>query len=253
MWNSKTTVRIVKKSILSILCIALLTALSGCMKDSDVLGNGNEKPDAEKGFGYVAFSIKVDAAVTRSDDDEYAKGDAAEYARCPDPQAHRAFFFTDDGKYVSSAFIADNGADGKGHDSNHGSGSNYGDKEEIYYAYVMKNEAWDNSFPTKVLVVLNGNPTNLNELDNALKTGGLNTALQWLSVAETAPGVSKAAIYEGYFTMSNSTFIPDGGDTGTLQTATAIEKTNFHQTIQEAINDPVTIYVERVAAKFSVS
>ena len=233
----------VKKSLLTLLCMAILAALNGCARDDDfsVIDDGG----AGKGVGYIAFSINVvGAPATRAFGSSFESGKAYEYALCSDGGVHRAFFFNEDDSYFGSSVVANSWDEDK---PNHLPHDSY--PEQIHYAYAVGNANSEDALPAKVLLVLNGNPHSLEQLDKELRVNKgdvINHALQWISDQEN---VKNAGLYGNYFTMSNTTFVDENK---AVQTVTAIEGNHVKPTLQEAKNNPVTVFVERVAAKFTV-
>ena len=261
-----------KKYFLSVLCAFALIAFNGCQKDRLSTSDDNNT-NSEQVVGYAAFSIKMDSPNTRAydggeydddfdsetDDGVFNKGSEDEYALSENNAAHRAFFFDEDGAFFGSSMLTSLAESDGDHENEHP--ADYGDTE-TYYAALAKHAASGAVAPTKVLVVLNGHPYRLDELEKALagSDNALTSALQWVSLnAKDTYGKDKendgVALYkEGetvYFTMSSVTYIPAGGETGAVETAVNI-KDHLYPTPEQALGDPVTIYVERVVAKFTV-
>lgn len=246
-----------------------LVSLNGCQQEPTPDDNNT---NSNQVVGYAAFSIKKDSPNTRAytggeyeDDfnDEFNKGSEDEYALSENNAAHRAFFFDDNGAFFGSAMLTSlKEIDGNEHKNESEHESGYGDTE-TYYAALTKHAASGAVTPTKVLVVLNAHPYRLDELEKELAgkgDGALQSALQWISLnAKDSYGKDKeedgVALYNDgetvYFTMSSVTYIPDGGDTGAVETAVDITN-HLYPTPEEASGDPVTVYVERVVAKVTV-
>lgn len=246
-----------------------LVSLNGCQQEPTPDDNNT---NSNQVVGYAAFSIKKDSPSTRAYDDgkyeddfndEFNKGSEDEYALSENNAAHRAFFFDDNGSFFGSAMLTSlKEIDGNEHKNESGHESGYGDTE-TYYAALTKHAASGAVTPTKVLVVLNAHPYRLDELEKELAgkgDGALQSALQWISLnAKDSYGKDKeedgVALYNDgetvYFTMSSVTYIPEGGDPDTVETAVDITN-HLYPTPEEASGDPVTVYVERVVAKVTV-
>lgn len=119
--------------------------------------------------------------------------------------------------------------------------------------------------PTKFLVVINGDPTRLDAVEAALQGAGTNavkTALYYLNEVTSEEDAETTAMCDGYFTMSSSIYMKDAqiiesldDDEDRLITGVT-EKADFrfYDTPEEALRPEnlLTIYVERILAKFTV-
>lgn len=223
--------------------------------------------------GYLSFRIKsADTGSMRAwndTDDDYAEGEedqvnkfANEDAVVANIQANRIFFFDANDKYHSSSILKLEGSDAE-NDGTHGT-SKY--PEKIYTATVKRTgDRGSNDWPAKCLVVLNGRPSRLNALLIKAQAGENFNLEQFLAyvnedfrnLGEDPEGETLGLYkYEGeyYFTMTNSVFHTDDSNptTETLTNATKINSTDFKTTSQEAAENPITIYVERIMSKVEV-
>lgn len=234
-------------------------AITSCSSE-EPLGGGNQYEEGE-GIGYMAFTIASPESGTRAgdktaeDNEIYNSGDANEYAICPNNQANVAFFFDD-----NDVFYGMSALQGVSQDNNHPNeglhdGDKYGDTER-YYTYITR---WRNTnakpTPSKVVVVLNANPDDLNTLATKLKGNSdedLNTVLNYKFDTYDDSGNYIYGIYnfsnEKYFTMSNSSYI--NGENN-VENATDITAKVF-DTAEKALQSPVTVYVERLLAKYQL-
>lgn len=264
-----------KKVFLSALAIGALVFTS-CKSDEPAGGNSWNQ-DGE-GIGYMSFTI-ASSDQTRSTEftDEngqiFSNGDENEYAICPNNTANVAFFFDSDGTFygmsnlqafnISGSDSGTNGdpdrdydhqySDDASHTTPDVSGNTYGDTEQ-YYTYITR---WRNSdakaTPTQVLVVLNGNPEELQAwAESKIKVNELVEKVCPVYDGET--GASKNfGVYkydgENYFTMTNSVY---WNEENKLQTATQIKEGQVCATAEEALKNPVTVFVERLLAKFEL-
>ena len=256
-----------RRIALTVTAVAALALWAGCKDDDDSLGNSEART-----AGYVAFAIRIGDSATRAiagdDDDtdyEFSKGELYEYDLSPNPESHQAFFFDNLGNYYGSAMITSEslkpGQGGHGgSDNSHNADKDY-PKEEVFYTLLTSYPSSRALAPNRALVVINGNPKILTELDRQLKAekkyAAMSRALQWLGT--DYPGLEPenanlgVSTYKNtiYFTMTNSTFMPRESETGTLQTAVEVSD-KFFDYPEEAMEHPVQVYVERVVAKYSV-
>ena len=174
--------------------------------------------------GYIALDLKSSDDVTRAAGDTYAEGSADEQA-----VASATFYFFDaagnafninaNGNYFYVA-VADNGG---------ASSPNI----ESMTDPVLVVEKYKGQFPAKVVAVVNHEGTqslSLNDLKNNLQTMGHNDGKN--------------------FIMTNSVYANAAGQ---QVDATELTIDNFQTTADKALANPVTIYVERVNAKFNVA
>lgn len=240
----------------------------------------NETPDIEVGgeTGYLTFKIKSadTGGMTRGEawndlENDYHKGDpaettsdsfAGEYDIVPNVQANRAFFFYESGGetiYHSSSLLNLESSD-KAVGDNHDDGY---DNTEIYYSTTVKrtSDRGAQSWPTKCLIVLNGRPSRLNALTVKAQEEtdfNLDKFLAWLNkdlkdTDAAGEGITLGLYtYNGkyYFTMSNSIFM-DASETSKIN-ATEIPASSLKLTREEAAENPITVYVERIMAKVEV-
>lgn len=230
------------KTFSALAAIAALS-LASCSSE-EPLGNDNNSQERE-GIGYMSFTIANPADGTRAAGDETAdsgevfnNGDAQEYAICPNNDANAAFFFDGSGNFWGMSNLQAVNNTGDGHESH----NKYAEK---YYTYMTRWRNDDSSKkPSQVIIVLNANPSDLN------------------AIAESNPTVDNFFEYEAafsgkaytygiynyadkqYFTMSNSMF--------DANTATSIEDVQVCETAEQALQNPVTVYVERELAKFEL-
>lgn len=253
-----------KKHWVKMLCAVLAMGLAGCNKTETPIVDPIDPVGGET--GYLGFQINYAGGTsTRAwgDDNNHAfnAGSENEYVLAGEQSAHRAFFFTSDGAFHSASMLMYlNGPTDSG---NHKHDGVYADQEKFYAAVARRgvnDEDVEAAWPSYVLIVLNGRPSRLDKIESELEGDlTMNGLLQrWtakkLESGETLEEEGIIAFYKigdtNYFTMTSSSFVDSNGD---LQTATAITEANFALTAEEAMQNPVTVYVERVAAKFEVT
>lgn len=251
-----------KKFITPMFALGAL-CLASCSSEGP-LGDGPQYEEGE-GIGFMAFTIANPESGTRAVGDEnnfetdtdgeiFSNGDAQEYAICPNDQANVAFFFDSSNNFYSMCTLQ-GAANGNGvNKDNHPANDPYA-KAEKYYTYITR---WRNTnanpTPTQVIVVLNANPTELNELAQGLAAKGteaLNEVLNYKFNTYTAGnytyGVYKYAD-NNYFTMTNSSFLDNEGKEAIVTDITG----NIQDTAEKALANPAVVYVERLLAKYQL-
>lgn len=252
--------------------ILLAAAVLGCLAACNRDGLQNDIPGSEGGSGelrfiavtlnstdgttlglpsfsglddYVPDGGPIDGAPTI--DGVFNPGNAEELAICPNPAAHAVLLFNEDGSW-------------------------YGRGELNLSEEFPGNKVWVMQFvsqetlPAKMLVVLNADPEYLNTLIdekfNKLKKedNALALARQW--IIEGKDGKSPA-FYECddvyYFTMTSSVYGVYSGSDATAEIALTAPYDErdladyVYAEREKALGDPLTLYVERMAAKFTVT
>lgn len=266
-----------KKQFFSLLAIGALTlGLASCSNDEPTVGNTPQVGEGE-GIGYMSFTItnSNDARSRANDgeltDDNYGPGaditydgetfnagDQNEYAIAPNKLANVAIFYDQNGAFYGSSYLSPfNNLDDVDHGATHPdqNGNTY---PETFYTYITRwrNTTDDSSYqskdkPRQVLVLLNMHPDCITDIITAAQ-GGLTATLE--KVGSTTDDHTAYGIYNlagtQYFSMSNSAYYEADGS---LATATKIQDSNICETPEEALKNRVTVYVERMLAKFEVT
>lgn len=205
-------------------------AVVGCSSDEPASNQPTVTPDAE-GKMYLNVKINDANALSRATDGGYEDGKDYEHAIV------RAdfFFFDKGGRFVYSTNLTD-------FDNNKGETPD----ENIEYKtenIVVLQGLTENQLPTYMVTVLNG--------------GGINPGANITSLVENVM-VESLRNPNGNFIMSTTSFFgkpqsdPDRHD-DTYYFATKLAPTDFYSKSQDAEKAvPVNVYVERVAAKFSL-
>lgn len=186
---------------------------------------GNNDGDA------VYMNIRIKDANSSSfgkgSDGGYEYGDANEH-KIADA---RFFFYDGNGNFLVEAGINDLG----------GNNGTTGNVEYISESAIVLQGLKEDELPEYMITVLNA---------PASFTPGV-------TMEQTASKVSALTDEAGNFVMSTSSFF--GGDTknysDTYYYANRLQASDFHKTKEDAVagDNPVEVYVERLAAKFSVS
>lgn len=223
--------------------------LFGCQV-SEPLGDAIPDGEPADGSGYIAFVLtEADAAspTSRGDihkeyDDDYAhyewfnRGSAQERAIVDNPECNRVLFFNTDNSYYGQSKL-----------SKAGTG-----KENVYIG--RKPGSLTAELPTQFLIVINGDPTRLDELNESLKTTGtdaLKEVLNRLQILDPENPES-IAMSDGYFTMTSSIYRAEDDDL--IAGVTTKEDFQFYETREEALlpQNLLYFYVERILGKISV-
>lgn len=239
------------------LCGVLAAGFTAC-KDDVTMNPGNEFNKSEtEGAGYVSFTIQTDLS-TRAFTDEttgqiFDKGDANEYALVSDKDAHLAIFFDENGTYYGSSnleYVSNNGSSHADHT---------GGQEQVY-TYVSKynnSQALDAKY---VVVLLNCDPTVGTRIKSNLENGmTLTQAMQYVVTTDNGNVGYYISGADKYFTMTSSTFFREETTVQDSQTINPRAETaanvvgTVYPSVEEAAKHPITVYVERMLAKHSVT
>ena len=204
----------------------LALAAFGMMACSEKEENPQVDPQAGIGAekGYIALNLKSADDITRAEGGVYEDGTADEQAVYEATfyffdAAGNAFNINTNGNYYNVA-IEDNG------------GSQAPNIESMTDP-VLVVEKYKGQFPAKVVAVVNYKGTaslSLNDLKNNLQTLGHTAGTK--------------------FVMTNSVY---ANSLGQQVDATELSIENFQTTADNALANPVTVYVERVNAKLNVA
>ncbi len=201
------------------LTLALLAMLFTACKPTPEGGDESNPNNGEVENSYIAISL---AAANDRGDDDYVIGETAERL----VNSVHVFFFTDGEPFT-----------GVTNPRNYQAipiGANLGDDMpniSDIHGSVLVIDGYDGQLPNQMVVVINWQPSDdkysLEDLKEEL-VGHINT--------------------DGTFVMSNSVYKNDAG----LVYATPLDITNFYNESDDALGNPVTVYVERVASKVIV-
>lgn len=239
-----------KKNWISLL-VAVSIGLVGCIQEDfhgDATDNNGPEESILQQAEYLGFQLKDAEISTRSThkeyDDDYErfewfnKGTADERAIIDNPECNRVLFFYSDYSYYGSGKLQ--------------RPASVTVPENVF---VAKRPVITEELPAYALVVLNGDPKRLDNLDIALSAAGtdaVKTVLNYLNEVDTDAPESMAQ-YNGYFTMSSTMYSMEEGSIAglkSLRTDTPV----FYETIEEAVlpENLTTFNVERILAKFTL-
>ena len=265
----------------------------GCKDDTlGDIGDGNDGNGLAAGTHYLAFNIVSDAgSSTRSSwsdttpqpPESFDAGDEKEQAITSVEGSNVVLLFNEDSTFHSMVNLnADRVQQGET-DDRYGENSHLEKTIGTFTANIKIAEG--TKLPKMLLVVLNGNPERLSQLEIELKTGTLHLydvasnetlrpaeyALAYLTrrLSDEAIGGSNSSIVlfspngsdDEYCTMTNSVYVGPGdtegdkeaGSTGKIYNFTKIEEDKIKSTEEEAANNPLTVHVERLAVKVELN
>lgn len=259
-----------KKFFLPACCLLAGAALVSCSNDNVTY---ETQPEIGGETGYLSFKIQSSEAGTRAGDtngsdggadgawltdrfDEYFnEGIVNEYQVTKDSKYNRAFFFDANGNYHSYSGLT------------YESDLEFNPNEKTYsfMAMVSKRGANSSDWPSYAIVVLNGNSVVMEQLassrvpmDEFLRYPLENPSHEAFNTSYIELALSdKDDDNAPYFTMTNSAYLDDyaNGDfsgRGKMKTATELLESNFYLTPEEAAQNAVTVFVERIMSKVQV-
>lgn len=224
-----------RKKNLFLSILAGLT-LIGCSSENDVLTGGDTDP-VNKSTSYMAVNLMSSDVMGTRALAGYEDGASEENK----VTSVRFYFFNGAGGAVNVKYQTNgsyvNYYDWTPGDTNQESGTVDGDDiESKLKATIVINTAGGDKIPQRIAAVLN--PTGLDNNSKSL------SELKAIVADYAASGLTT----NGKFVMFNSV-----GGGGKDFSTTLIEKTNLCKSEKEALNNPVTIYVERSVAKVRVT
>lgn len=211
-----------------------VVGLAACTND-DLGGDNGPAHSGEIEESYIAINLSA-AEGTRAADGIYQAGEANERAVA---NAH-FFFFKDDEPFVVNQKNAPATAPGGG--VNHLAATLTGSKDGMDNVSDIKDavlllSTYKGEYPNQIVAVLNWNP----DADKSYTLQELKDAMADIAVSYDE---------NKYFTMSNAVYANNAGDV--VNTA-PLTVDNIKSTETDAKAAPVTIYVERLAAKVTVT
>ncbi len=221
------------------LAVALL-GLASCTKD-DIANGNNPIHNGEIEESYIAINLAA-SDVTRAEGDAYQDGTEAERA------VKYAYFFFFDGEGNPFPVNVNTGAIDKPGLTNGVNylpavinptvGSETPNISDIKNAVLLL-KTYRGEYPSQVVAVINWIPPTKDEENKGY------------SIEELSGIMSKIRGEDNSFVMSNAVYADSEG--GNVKIGVPITSTDIFKDETAAINDPITIHVERIAAKISVS
>lgn len=208
--------------------------LAACATD-DIDGVNGPSHNGEVEESYIAISLAAPDNTRADGDDGYLDGTEIERKVA---SAH--FFFFKDG-IAFPVNVTDGAVTAPGTGVNHlaatlnpgpdaGAAPNVSDIKNV----VLLLKSYKGEYPNQIVAVLNWSPDN---------------EAYDLAELEAAVNLHGPAVDSEYFVMSNSVYLAGNN----VMKATPLTVDKIHKTEGEANGDPVQIYVERVAAKVTVT
>lgn len=262
-----------KKNLFSLLAFGALTfGLASCSNDEPVPGMGSDGQQGER-IGYLALTItnsqdsrsRADQEIVGDgtagkdvtiDKEIFNDGDEYEYALSPNIQSNVVMFFDKDGNFFGCSNLTPFAYnDDNGHGATH-TGTQAGYPEQFYVEITRWNNQTPGNFnsaadkPSQVMVLLNMNPDCINDLV-AKAEGGLAQLVTAMGANNDTHSPYGIYTLDGkqYFSMSNSVYV----DGGKVVTSAEITDDMICATPEEALQHRLTVYVERMLAKFQVT
>ena len=225
-------------------CACILAA--GCSNDDVAVDNGKSNIVQEGGNAYVNVRIAMAGGPSsRATEGEYEYGEDAE-------QAIKNIFFVfydDNGKWMANGEQVGETATTDGTEEN---------VEAIANAVVALTLPEDSPYPTRVVAYVNipdaktifgGKDLGDTNTNDKTGTGEVTIGEGARATVLTGNGETVSSTDNG-FMMTNSTYLNGSVE----QIATPVERDNFFDTAEDAkAANPVDIYVERLAAKVSIT
>lgn len=254
-----------KKLFSSILILGMLT-ISSCTSDEPMGENNGNTIDTQIN-NYLTVNIMPTATPTRAEGatgegDNTAGGKAGEYedGTALEQQVNtiRFFFFDNAGNGAPVNVISDNGTptpvsyiDWTHYDSNLGQGDPNQTIEATLSATLALTIPDNVGKPTSLIAIINPSETVKN------LTVEPNSYGPTRSVVQNAVADYETGLTNGNFVMSNSVYANTGVSPAVTVNYTDLvtaegQKPYFQSSIEAAQSNPVTIYVERVAARLDL-
>ncbi len=214
--------------------------LAACTND-DLGGDNGPAHSGEIEESYIAINLSA-AGGTRAEGDSYLDGDEAERV----VKTAYFFFFDGDGDAfpvnINNTTIDQPGdANGVNYlyaNINPTTGSEAPNISDIKNAVLLL-KTYEGEYPSQVVAVLNWTPPTKSEENKGY------------SISELSSVISNIRGVESAFVMSNSVYADGAGANAII--GVPITEDDIFKDETAALNDPVTIHVERIAAKISVS
>lgn len=222
---------IIMKKILMMFCASLfLASCAGIFDDDKTPVNNGE---IEK--SYIAINLMAADPDTRADDATYQEGLTAERA------VKSAYFFFFQNGQPFPVTVTDGAVTAPGTGANFLSATLTGDGKNMQNVSDVKDVVlllrnYKGQYPNQIVAVLNWVPV----------AGKSYTMAELADVVDIQSTIDT----DKYFVMSNAVYA-DGG--GQAVTATPLTLANIYTSEKDAKDNPVEIYVERVAAKVTVT
>lgn len=216
---------------------------------------------------YLSLQVQVDAsgASTRATGNTFESGIGTHAEHEVGPKGNYVILFDDNGKLFGVYPLTMTLQDVEHKDNSEGSeydeepdGTSEGSYLRLLHVYPRNGK-----LPESCLVILNANNAISEKLEGYDKTGRTSMSLdnvlketwEWEKEGEKEKAKDPTRIGfvadngTDYFTMTNSVYI---GENNVIKDVVSI-KNKIYPTIQEALKNPTTVYVERMVSKFSFS
>lgn len=210
-------------------------ALAACTNEDLVENEGGNGVDNSTAKAYIGIKLADPTnGFSRAADGGYDDGTSAEHNI-----QNIDFFFYKNGEFVTKGALATDEFDINGNPIN-GNGTNI--EANVPAVVVLQDTQGGEGveYPDQVLAFLNLPASITTDLET--RKVDLETTLK---TVKSISDISEFATNDK-FIMTNSVYLNNNGG---VQNAVPVSSVNFAQTAEAAKNNPITIYVERVAAK----
>ena len=245
-------------ALLSMAAVGLVGCADKLTDDVAQGGQGN----GDEAENYVVFKIGNIGSETRAGDTpgagDFLEGLAEEHAVSTKAGANYVYFFTagSDAILLQATPLEVLGqTDDPVHNPNHKEEYDQ-DQEKVYQARIKGTEEELKNYK-QCLVILNGDPQTLNDLQYKEEQNNGETTKVKRTLNEVLEALDKT--YMGwykdgsttYFTMSNTVYVNE--EDMSVKAAEEIKPGQICKTMAEAQKDPIIVHVERVLAKFELN
>ena len=236
--------------LLSLLGLFLL----GCSSEDSIVDNEENQPSGPVTRSFLSVNIVASSNAATRADGTYEDGVSKE----GNVNAVRFFFFDENGKAApiskrNGTQVYQSYIDWYPTASDSGSGDKNETVERVLKATLgisVPGESAEKEYPTQVLAILNPTSEILNLGTTATSTIGPDLEALVTEVADFKTGLDN-----NNFVMSNSVYVVAGETSkpNVVVKTTSLAEENFAATAEEAEDNKVTIYVERVLARHDLS
>lgn len=236
--------------LLSLLGLFLL----GCSSEDSIVDNEENQPSGPVTRSFLSVNIVASSNAATRADGTYEDGDSKE----GNVNAVRFFFFDEDGEAApiskrNGTQVYQSYIDWYPTASDSDSGDKTETVERVLKATLgisVPGESAEKKYPTQVLAILNPTSEILNLGTTATPTIGPDLKTLVTEVADF-----KTELDNDNFVMSNSVYVVAGETSkpNVVVKTTSLAEENFAATAEEAEDNKVTIYVERVLARHDLS
>ena len=226
--------------------LLIVCTLVSCIDDS-IIDGGECSSDKETHYLGIQLKFDTDASPTRAANEEFVGGTDDEHNMAITSKNFVIFF--KDGVFIGIYDLTDKEEDKDRDDNDY-------EYTEAKYTYVTRFPARATDLPNSCLVVLNGKAKiydQLKKYEGEKDVRVSKIVKEAWEETDDPRNIGYADLNHKYFTMTNSVYYKDDADGNTIKRDTVGFDAEKHikKTYAEAKREPITVYVERMVAKFS--